>query len=106
MKIILKETVENLGSVGDVVSVRDGYGRNFLLPRGLAVVVYFLQGLAVIDHLFQARGFPRPLRALTYTLLFLQLPIALLVATLGAFDLWADFRARWSPPPPTKSVET
>ena len=38
MKIILKETVENLGSVGDVVSVRDGYGRNFLLPRGLAVV--------------------------------------------------------------------
>jgi uncharacterized protein YybS (DUF2232 family) len=78
-------------------------GLNVFVPT---VVVYFLQGLAVIDHLFQARGFPRPLRALTYALLFLQLPIALFVAAVGAFDLWADFRARWSPPPPTKSIET
>jgi large subunit ribosomal protein L9 len=38
MKLILKETVENLGTVGDVVTVRDGYGRNFLIPRGLASV--------------------------------------------------------------------
>src|SRR5512138_270927 len=38
MKLILKESVENLGTVGDVVTVRDGYGRNFLIPRGLAVV--------------------------------------------------------------------
>ncbi len=38
MKIILKETVENLGTVGDVVAVRDGYARNYLLPRGLAVL--------------------------------------------------------------------
>lgn len=38
MKIILKESVENLGTVGDVVAVRDGYGRNFLIPRGLAVL--------------------------------------------------------------------
>lgn len=38
MKIILKETVDNLGTVGDVVSVRDGYGRNFLIPRGLAIL--------------------------------------------------------------------
>lgn len=37
MKIILKESLENLGTVGDVVSVRDGYGRNFLIPRGLAM---------------------------------------------------------------------
>ncbi len=37
MKIILKETVENLGTVGDVVAVRDGYGRNYLIPRGLAI---------------------------------------------------------------------
>jgi len=37
MKVILKQTVENLGSVGEVVSVRDGYGRNFLFPRGLAI---------------------------------------------------------------------
>jgi large subunit ribosomal protein L9 len=38
MKIILKESVENLGTVGDVVSVKDGYGRNYLIPRGLAML--------------------------------------------------------------------
>ncbi|HET9949699.1 MAG TPA: 50S ribosomal protein L9 [Longimicrobiales bacterium] len=36
MKVILTRTVENLGDVGDVVSVKDGYGRNYLLPQGLA----------------------------------------------------------------------
>ena len=36
MKLILKETVENLGEAGDVVSVKKGYGRNYLLPQGLA----------------------------------------------------------------------
>jgi large subunit ribosomal protein L9 len=36
MKVILRESLDNLGTVGDVVSVRDGYGRNFLIPRGLA----------------------------------------------------------------------
>ena len=38
MKVILQDDVQNLGSTGDVVEVADGYGRNFLLPRGLAVV--------------------------------------------------------------------
>ncbi len=38
MRLILREEVEKLGKAGEVVSVRDGYGRNFLLPRGLAVV--------------------------------------------------------------------
>jgi large subunit ribosomal protein L9 len=38
MKVILKESVENLGTVGDVVSVKDGYARNFLVPRGLAML--------------------------------------------------------------------
>lgn len=37
MTIILSEDVPNLGRVGDVVSVREGYGRNFLFPRGLAI---------------------------------------------------------------------
>lgn len=36
MKLILKKTVENLGEAGDVVSVKPGYGRNYLLPQGLA----------------------------------------------------------------------
>lgn len=38
MKIVLCENVENLGSVGDVVKVRDGYARNFLIPHAKAVV--------------------------------------------------------------------
>lgn len=37
MKIILKEDVENLGRRGDVVSVKDGYARNYLLPKGMAM---------------------------------------------------------------------
>ncbi|MDO5700551.1 MAG: 50S ribosomal protein L9 [Bowdeniella nasicola] len=36
MKLILTHDVSNLGTAGDVVEVKDGYGRNFLLPRGLA----------------------------------------------------------------------
>jgi large subunit ribosomal protein L9 len=37
MEVILKEDVANLGHRGDVVKVADGYGRNFLLPRKLAL---------------------------------------------------------------------
>jgi large subunit ribosomal protein L9 len=37
MKVLLKEDVENLGLAGEVYSVADGYGRNYLIPRGLAV---------------------------------------------------------------------
>jgi large subunit ribosomal protein L9 len=37
MRLILRENMDNLGKAGDVVSVRPGYGRNFLLPQGLAV---------------------------------------------------------------------
>src|SRR5262249_42234080 len=37
MEVILKEDVEKLGHRGDVVKVADGYGRNFLLPRKLAI---------------------------------------------------------------------
>ncbi len=36
MKIILKEDVENLGEAGEVVEVADGYGRNYLIPQGMA----------------------------------------------------------------------
>lgn len=38
MKIILKEDVEKLGLAGDVVNVKDGFGRNYLIPQGLAVM--------------------------------------------------------------------
>ena len=38
MKIILREDIENLGKSGELVTVKDGYGRNYLLPRKLAVL--------------------------------------------------------------------
>ena len=37
MKVILKNDVRNLGSYGDEVEVADGYGRNYLIPKGLAL---------------------------------------------------------------------
>lgn len=39
MEVILREDVDKLGRRGEVVKVAEGYGRNFLLPRGLALVV-------------------------------------------------------------------
>jgi large subunit ribosomal protein L9 len=38
VKLVLREDVNHLGAVGDLVRVRAGYARNFLLPRGLAVL--------------------------------------------------------------------
>lgn len=38
MELILKKDVENLGFTDDLVSVKSGYGRNFLIPQGLAVL--------------------------------------------------------------------
>ncbi|MFT6941876.1 MAG: large subunit ribosomal protein L9 [Nitriliruptoraceae bacterium] len=38
MKLILKTEVDNLGLAGDVVDVADGYGRNYLVPRGMALM--------------------------------------------------------------------
>ncbi len=38
VQVILKENLENLGTIGDVVRVRRGYARNYLMPRGLAAM--------------------------------------------------------------------
>ncbi|MCB0431082.1 MAG: 50S ribosomal protein L9 [Flavobacteriales bacterium] len=38
MEIILKQYVKGLGEKNDIVTVRDGYGRNFLIPQGLGVI--------------------------------------------------------------------
>src|SRR3954454_21476700 len=38
MKLVLTEDVVHLGKQGDVVEVRPGYGRNFLIPRGMATI--------------------------------------------------------------------
>ena len=38
MKIILRQDYESLGKTGEVVTVKDGYGRNFLIPQGIAIL--------------------------------------------------------------------
>ena len=38
MKIILNEKIDSLGDAGQIVSVKSGYARNFLIPRGLAAI--------------------------------------------------------------------
>lgn len=38
MKVILRQNLDNLGNIGDVVNVKDGYARNYLLPNNLAFV--------------------------------------------------------------------
>lgn len=39
MELLLRQNVEHLGRIGDVVKVKSGFARNFLLPRGMAVMV-------------------------------------------------------------------
>lgn len=38
MKIILKEDIQNLGYKDDIIEVKDGYGRNYLIPQGKAII--------------------------------------------------------------------
>jgi large subunit ribosomal protein L9 len=49
MKVILREDVEKLGKAGEVVKVADGYGRNFLIPRNLALLAN-VRNMKTLDH--------------------------------------------------------
>ncbi|HJQ83221.1 MAG TPA: 50S ribosomal protein L9 [Candidatus Binatia bacterium] len=49
MQVILRDDVPNLGKIGEVVRVKPGYARNFLLPRGLAVEAN-PKNLRVLEH--------------------------------------------------------
>ena len=79
MKLILTQEVGGLGAPGEVVEVKDGYGRNFLLPRGMAItwsrgaetqVAQIRRGREVreIADLGQARDVAAQLGTLTVTL--------------------------------------
>ncbi|MDA2811177.1 50S ribosomal protein L9 [Nocardiopsis sp. RSe5-2] len=54
MKLILTHEVDGLGAPGDVVEVKDGYGRNYLLPRGVAIR-WTRGGQKQIDSIRRAR---------------------------------------------------
>lgn len=55
MKLILTREVAKLGAAGDVVTVKDGYARNFLLPRG-AAIAWTLGGEKQIEGIRRARA--------------------------------------------------
>lgn len=49
MKVILKEDVKNLGKLGSVVNVSDGYARNFLVPKNLAIEAN-IKNIKALEH--------------------------------------------------------
>jgi large subunit ribosomal protein L9 len=56
MRVILRRNVENLGDMGSVVNVKDGYGRNYLIPRELA---YFASESAVKRIAVEKKSFAK-----------------------------------------------
>jgi uncharacterized protein YybS (DUF2232 family) len=71
---------------GDALTV---FAVNILL---ITAVCYFIQGLAVVAYFFHKNNVPRFLRSATYILIIFQQMFTVLVAALGLFDLWGDFR--------------
>ncbi|MGZ6235790.1 MAG: DUF2232 domain-containing protein [Syntrophales bacterium] len=80
-----------------------GVGGLLLVPVSLVRIVslnlvivclfaYFLQGMSIIGFLFKTRNVHRSFRILCYCLIFAQQYIILLIAAIGVFDLWVDFR--------------
>lgn len=60
MKVILKQDVPNLGDAGEIVDVADGYGNNYLMPRGLAMRA--TKGAVADAHAIQAARAKREAR--------------------------------------------
>lgn len=58
MRVILQEDVPNLGEVGELVAVRDGYARNFLIPQGKAVFAS-MRSMRELEHQKRVAAFRR-----------------------------------------------
>ena len=58
----------------------------------ILLMVYFLQGIAVVSYFFEKKRFPRMLRLFLYSLIALQQIILLFIIGLGLFDMWLNFR--------------
>jgi uncharacterized protein YybS (DUF2232 family) len=80
-----------------------GAGGLLLIPVSLVRIIslnlvivclfaYFFQGMSIIGFLFKTKNVHRSFRILCYCLIFAQQYIILLVAAIGVFDLWVDFR--------------
>jgi large subunit ribosomal protein L9 len=79
MKVILKEDIKSLGRAGEIVNVSDGYARNYLIPKGLALVAdeknikaFEVQKKRLLEKIQKEKAdleaFARKLRDLTITI--------------------------------------
>ncbi len=98
MKIILKEKIDNLGTIGDVVKVKPGYGRNFLLPQGKATlatkenIAHFESIRAELekksaDELIRAKARAEQIEGLDITVSAKAGTEGKLFGSIGTFDL-------------------
>ena len=82
MQVILKEDVKHLGDKNDIVTVRPGYGRNFLLPQGMAIMATESAKKVVAENTKQAAHKAEKIR----------LDAALLAQKIG--ELTLDLKAK------------
>ena len=82
MKVILKEDVQNLGQQGDVVEVKSGYARNYLMPQKLAVLFTKQQKKSIEEaqrveerKLEREKAFKGLIEGRRYTLLVVCFPV-------------------------------
>jgi uncharacterized protein YybS (DUF2232 family) len=80
---------------GLLVITTDGlikqFGLNLLL---ILLLAYFIQGLAIVTNLFERRRVPMFLRIPGYMMILFLNPLPIIVAGVGVFDLWIDFRKK------------
>ena len=81
MEIILKEDVINLGYKNDIVKVKDGYGRNFLIPTGKAVIATASAKKALVEELKQRAHKLAKIKADAEELAQKLAPVSLTIAT-------------------------
>lgn len=80
MEVILKGTYKTLGNKGDIVSVKAGYARNYLIPQGLAVVANDVYKKVALENARQAAGKALKLKADAEALLPLLTAAKVIVA--------------------------
>ena len=66
-------------------------GLNLLI---VLLLVYYIQGLAIVTELFERKQIPTFMRVMGYAMVLLFNPLPLIVAGIGVFDLWIDFRKK------------
>ncbi len=105
MELILKEDVQNLGFKDDIVTVKNGYGRNFLIPQGKAVMATSSAKKVLAENLkqraFKEQKLIDDANAVAKKLLALEVKIASkvgsgdkLFGSIGAQDLSSAFEAQ------------